>query len=366
MRAELAFSVSDLAQTRFAVSPMWEVGTSYRLLASGSASLVHRPWTEQVRPRLAAAGLDRGRLAELIPPSGYVPDFLNPAPTGPAPSLAEELAGIRATPAARVRRDLDRLRQEQGGLGPRTRSLYADPQARLARVAEEIETYWELALAPYWARIRAVLDADVFHRARQSAEHGAGRLFNDLHPSVSWGDDALRLSRRHRPLSRGTAGAGLLLIPSVFTGPVPFTRSAPLTRRNSPIRRAAPARCGSRGPPAGPRPWRPYSAAPGPGCWPNWKPRPPPPNWPAERGSRPPVCPSTSPRCAPRAWSAPTGRAAPCSTPGPPSPSPSSAGSRRPVLEGTAELLVQDGQPPPVLVLVDLPGGETPPEDRDR
>ncbi|MFD7909551.1 ArsR family transcriptional regulator [Streptomyces sp. NPDC059752] len=227
MRAELAFSVSDLAQMRFAVSPMWEVGPSYRLLASGTASPVHRPWTEQVRPRLAAAGLDRGWLAELIPPAGYVPDFLNPAPTGPAPSLAEELVRIRATPTSRVRQDLDRLRQERGGLGPRTRTLYADPRARLVRVAEEIGTYWELALAPYWARIRAVLDADVFHRARQAAEHGAGRLFNDLHPSVSWGDDALRLSRRHRPLSRVTAGAGLLLIPSVFTGPVPFTRVTP-------------------------------------------------------------------------------------------------------------------------------------------
>ncbi|MFD7786044.1 ArsR family transcriptional regulator [Streptomyces nojiriensis] len=227
MQAELAFSVSDLAQMRFAVSPMWEVGPSCRLLASGAASPVHRPWTEQVRPRLAAAGLDRGWLAELIPPSGYVPDFLNPAPAGPAPSLTEELAGIRATPASRVRRDLDRLRQEQGRLGPRTRTLYAEPRARLVQVAEEIGTYWELALAPYWARIRAVLDADVFHRARQAAEQGAARLFNDLHPSVSWGDDALRLTRRNRPLSRGTAGAGLLLIPSVFIGPVPFTRVTP-------------------------------------------------------------------------------------------------------------------------------------------
>ncbi|WP_234323846.1 ArsR/SmtB family transcription factor [Streptomyces sp. NRRL F-2580] len=227
MRAELTFSVGDLAQMRFAVSPMWEVGPSFRLLRSGAASPVHGPWAAQVRPRLAAAGLDRGWLAELIPSSGYVPDFLNPAPSGPAPALTEELAGIRASPAARVRQDLDRLRHEQGGLGPRSRSLYAEPRARLERVTEEIETYWELALAPYWARIRAVLDADVFHRARQVAEHGAGRLFNDLHPSVSWDDNALRLARRHRPLSRRTAGAGLLLIPSVFTGPVPFTRVTP-------------------------------------------------------------------------------------------------------------------------------------------
>ncbi|WP_433235084.1 DUF5937 family protein [Streptosporangium sp. CA-135522] len=224
---ELAFSASDLAQMRFAVSPMWEVGTSFRLLSSGSAHPVHRPWLEQVRPRVAAAGLDRGWLAGLIPPSGYVPDFLNPAPAGPAPTLAEELAGILAAPVGRVHQDLDRLERCQGRLGSRSQTLYAEPQIRMVRVAEEIETYWELALAPYWARIRAVLDADVFYRARQVAEHGAARLLNDLHTSVSWDDDTLRLVRRRRALSRETAGAGLLLIPSAFTGPGLLTRVTP-------------------------------------------------------------------------------------------------------------------------------------------
>ncbi|MDJ0345663.1 DUF5937 family protein [Streptomyces sp. H10-C2] len=227
MLAELVFSAADLAQMRFAVSPMWEVAPSFRLLTSGSAHPVHRSWVEQVRPRMAAAGLDRGWLAELIPPSGYVPDFLNPAPSGPGPTLAVELAGILSAPVDRVRRDLDHLRRHQGRLGRRLRSLYAEPQARLVQVAEEIEAYWELALAPYWARIRAVLDADVFYRARQVAEHGAGHLFNDLHTSVSWDDNALQLVRRKQPLSRMTAGAGLLLVPSAFTGPGLRTRVTP-------------------------------------------------------------------------------------------------------------------------------------------
>lgn len=226
MLAELAFSASDLAHTRFTVSPMWEVGTSFRLLRSGAAHPVHGPWAEQVRPRVVAAGLDRGWLAELIAPDGYVPDFINPAPAGPAPTLAGELAEVRAVPADRVRRDLDRLADEPGGLGPRLRSLYADPAARMGRLVEEIETYWELALAPYWARIRAVLDADVRYRARQVAEHGAAHLFNDLHASVSWDDNGLRVVRRHGTLSRPTAGTGLLLVPSAFTWPGLFTRVA--------------------------------------------------------------------------------------------------------------------------------------------
>ncbi|MEV8097120.1 helix-turn-helix domain-containing protein [Kitasatospora sp. NPDC085879] len=225
MAEGLVFSVRDLAHMRFAVSPMWEVGPSLRLLRSGVDHPVHRRWVEQVRPRLAAVGL--GRLAELVPPSGYVPDFLNPTPVAPSADLAAELDAILATPAERVRRDLDRLRREQRGLGPRAEALYARPEARLAGVAEEIRLYWELALAPYWARIRAVLDADVAHRARQVAERGAAHLLGGLHASVRWDEDTLRLLRRPGALSRATAGQGLLLIPSVFTGPTPFTRVTP-------------------------------------------------------------------------------------------------------------------------------------------
>ena len=225
--AELAFSANDLAKVRFAISPMWEVAPSFRLLASNTAHPVHRPWVEQVRPRVLAAGLDRGWLAELIGSSGYVPDFLNPAPDQPAPTPAAEWDAILASPADRVRQDLDHLARHQGHLGPRLSSLRADPSSRLVKVTQEIEMYWELALAPYWARIRAVLDADIFHRARTVAEHGAGHVFNDLHTSVSWDDNALTLVRRKRNMPRQSAGAGLLLIPSAFTGPGLRTRVRP-------------------------------------------------------------------------------------------------------------------------------------------
>ncbi|WEV25339.1 DUF5937 family protein [Streptomyces sp. 71268] len=224
--AELAFSTSDLAQVRFAVSPMWEVAPSFRLLRAGTTYPVHRPWADQVRPRLLASGLDRGWLSELIPPTGgYVPDFLNPAPTGPAPTPAAEREAIRASPADRVRQDLDHLARHEGGLGPRLRALRDDPQSFLPRVAEELAAYWELALAPYWARVRAVLDADIRYRARLAAEHGTGHLLNVLHTSLSWDGTALRMTRRKQPLTRTTAGTGLLLIPSAFTGPGLRTRT---------------------------------------------------------------------------------------------------------------------------------------------
>jgi DNA-binding transcriptional ArsR family regulator len=233
MLSELAFSADDLALTRFAISPMLEVITSFRLLSSGSGHPIHRGWLEQVRPRVTAAGLNGGWLAELIAPTGYIPDFLTPFPGVLAPSLAAELEAIRSTPADVVQADLDLLDRTS----PRCHALYTDPDGRLGRICDEIEAYWAIALDPFWARIRALLDADVFHRARQVAEHGAGHLFNDLHSTLNWDDNTLRMVRDQCGLSRDATGPGLVLVPSAFAAQVLIW-----ARPNHPPQIAYPAR----------------------------------------------------------------------------------------------------------------------------
>lgn len=224
MEYQLSFSAADLAQTRFAVSPMWEVVTSFRLLKDEADPPLHRRWAAQVRPRLLSAGLHRGWLAALIPGDGYLADFLNPTPAGPFPELAAELAAIRASTPHNVRADLATLAAKSRP-APRLRLLHDEPEEVLEKVAAEIETYWELALAPYWHRIRQLLEADVFHRARQVAEHGSAHVLNELHDSVSWDAGTLRMVRRHCALTRDQAGSGLLLVPSAFAWPRVLTRS---------------------------------------------------------------------------------------------------------------------------------------------
>ena len=98
------FSVEDLALTRFAISPMWELVHSLLALRDPSHAALHVPWLRSLSGRLH--GLPLERAAALTPPRGYSPDFLLPLPSGPLGDIADDLAALRATPIARIRADM--------------------------------------------------------------------------------------------------------------------------------------------------------------------------------------------------------------------------------------------------------------------
>lgn len=217
----IGLSAGAAAHIRFAISCLWEVAASVRVLRDPFNHSVHLPWVRRVRGRLIDEGLigeaEAGLLWQLIPAApGYLPDFLTPAPGGLVPDLTAELTTLRATPASTVRADLDLY------AGPRTpavAALYADPEAGLRRLAALVERYWRIALAPDWPRIRILLDAEVFGQARRLAQDGAAALLNDLHEQVRWRDETVSISQRHCTASDVPYGGGLVLIPSVFAWP---------------------------------------------------------------------------------------------------------------------------------------------------
>jgi len=93
-----------------------------------------------------------------------------------------------------------------------------DPAAGLAAVVELLRAYWDRALAPHWPRVRALLEGDVLHRAREMADGGAERLFADVDPTVSWADGILSIDKRAQQ-DVDLEDRGLLFVPSVFTWP---------------------------------------------------------------------------------------------------------------------------------------------------
>ncbi|MEO3862119.1 hypothetical protein [Acrocarpospora sp. B8E8] len=105
----------------------------------------------------------------------------------------------------------DRLAAERDDrLSPRLRSLHRTPSAHLPRIVAEIETYWRLAMAPYWDRIRSVLEADIFHRGRQMAERGTAQVLQELHHTVRWDGGSLQLVQRYCDITRsGLSAAGV-------------------------------------------------------------------------------------------------------------------------------------------------------------
>lgn len=216
----IGLSAAAVARVRFSVSCLWEVVASIRVLRDPGEHAIHLPWANRVRPRLVQAGLvgaGAGLLWQLVPAApGYLADFLTPPPPGLTPDLGAELATLRATSDHVVRAHLDLY---PGARTPAVASLHADPSAGLRRLAEEITEYWRLALAPDWPRIRVLLDAEVFGRARRLAEDGAAGLLNDLHQRVRWEDATLLISQRHCTAPDVPDGTGLVLVPSVFVWP---------------------------------------------------------------------------------------------------------------------------------------------------
>ncbi|SEC67067.1 Helix-turn-helix domain-containing protein [Amycolatopsis tolypomycina] len=218
---DLAFSTEDLAHTRFAFSPAWEIVASVRVLNSPGQHALHLPWIKRATAALDGAGLDIGLLRDLVP-LRHLPGFLAGTPSTPLPDLADELADLRDVPARLVRRELDAM---AGPRSPALARLHRDPEAGLERLATLMERYWQLVLAPDWPRIRALLEADVLYRSRLLAQGGAAELFNDLTPLVRWQGGTLTVAHRHLHAAVPLDGRGLVLVPSAFVWPRVFSKT---------------------------------------------------------------------------------------------------------------------------------------------
>lgn len=208
---ELSFTAADVAYTRFAFSPVWEVVASVRVLRGYQEHDLHARWARQAVERLK--GFDWRLLRDLVP-SRVIPGFICPPPATPLPDLEVELDTVRATPAEQVARELAAIPE-------------IDTVPDTGELADVMREYWDRVLAPFWPRMRRLLEADVQYRARRLTTGGASALFADLNPAVRWRDERLFVEHPRVSARRGLRGRGLLLVPSVFVWPRVFSITVP-------------------------------------------------------------------------------------------------------------------------------------------
>src|SRR3954447_4972957 len=225
--ATYEFGLEDLARLRFAISPMWEVEASLRRLRAPEGAGIHLPWLNWLRESGALQGLDLSAALSLTPTVGYVPDFLTPPPSTPLARFEDEIELVRATPPKQILNDM-RIFRGTRRLPSVLEPFETQPRKAVRQLADVLELYWRRAIEPHWPRIRALLEADIAHRARRLTEGGAAALFADLHPTIVWREDEGILQvelpyRGHVVLG----GQGLLLVPSAFSwhGPATLTEA---------------------------------------------------------------------------------------------------------------------------------------------
>jgi DNA-binding transcriptional ArsR family regulator len=208
----------DLLAVRFAWSPLWETMHAVRSFYDPRARPYHQGWHHLVADR--AARIDLEPLIALQPLRGFVPDFLTPPPRTSAPRVRDQLAEVRATPASQVERELRLCRQSS--LDERYAQLVDayldDPAAARDFLAGRLHDIWRELVAPFWIRIRDLLDRDIQERSRQLARYGFRRVLDELHPRIRWTAKGLSVGDGSRAVV-SVGERGLVLMPSAYVWP---------------------------------------------------------------------------------------------------------------------------------------------------
>jgi DNA-binding transcriptional ArsR family regulator len=226
MALRIAVSNADLAASRFAISPLWELTCALRRLSeSGPGSARRRvipaidPWLARARPRFEALRreADLDVILALDGPN-YSVDFLSPVPDGVSRTIDDLLAQVRATPPGQAHREIAQVLRRYPARDERVRRVLAGDDVA-ERAAGVLAVAWDELLRPEWPALRAVLERDVAFRAGQLAAKGWATALADLSPKLRWRDGLIECPRVSPDEDVTLGGRGLLFVPSVFIWP---------------------------------------------------------------------------------------------------------------------------------------------------
>lgn len=213
------FTAEDLARVRVASGPdfLWEISNSVQTLQRRDGARVFGDWRRWARPRLSGSCR---LLSPLLPPHGCSPDFLTPTHGG-GETLQAAVDTLVRTPLPRLRTDLTRVAASRR-LPGWTESLARGDGAALRELGNALHTYHLEALAPFWPRVHAQIDADRIVRLHTLLDGGTDGLLAGLGPQLRWHPPVLEADYPVEQELR-LDGRGITLQPSFFCWPTPVT-----------------------------------------------------------------------------------------------------------------------------------------------
>ncbi|AQZ63587.1 putative transcriptional regulator [[Actinomadura] parvosata subsp. kistnae] len=216
MRIEL--SSEELATSRFAVSPLFELMGVLRVLSGRSRGYPAQTWVRRLSPAYDELRQHAGCAVLLALQGGtYHAGFITPPPHSMAQTFADDLAAVRATPLALAREEIRACLEARPVTDAGIRATLAGAEI-VEVIADALAHAWDRLLAPHWPRIRSAYERDVTAHAAMLGRAGWAKTLGDLHPRIRWRAGGLELARC-APDDRLTAPRGLLLVPSAFVWP---------------------------------------------------------------------------------------------------------------------------------------------------
>jgi len=214
-RVEFHLSPGDIQAVRFGISPGHELAHAVRILLRPAQHPLQWGWLRAARERLPRESF--GLLAAVIGEDGYMPDFLTAAPHWEMTPFAE-LEALRSTPLEPMRVDFGKMvLRSEGARRQALRGMQDNPATARSMIADAWEQVWDTALAPVWPQLERLLRADIAVRAQTIATSGISGMAGGLHPKISWGEGAVRVSLRKHSEQVDCRGVGLVLVPSVMS-----------------------------------------------------------------------------------------------------------------------------------------------------
>lgn len=217
------FTVADVAKVRMAVlGPLAELQLSLDVLQRPRKRALLDRWRGPVTAGARTLSPDVTDLARyLAPRPGFVDLFTLIGPSG---DIAEGIDRLYRTPAGPLRAEMSFAPVVAGvRVGWIADFAHGDRAAR-ERLTSALTSLHDLAIGPYWPRVRALLDNERAARIDVMARHGMDAMLAGLAPTLLWRPPVLEVPASFGVGAAGPGtvvdvhlrGRGLLLAPSLF------------------------------------------------------------------------------------------------------------------------------------------------------